>query len=217
MNQGHEKLQLQYLASQLLSSDAQAQVARCRQELEDSAISFNGPILMAHSIEGNQLWVYESDYAHCCYLREGGDIGISLGSVWCGTIIYNQQGKLLLAKRAAHLHIAPDQWSLPSGGIMEPGETPYEAMLRECSEELGPRALSSVSEFNYLGYSVSEEPQGVGMIWHGMLEDTSHLAPDPNEISELAWYSPNELPEDLKPDIYPILRMWLSSKTQRNS
>lgn len=41
----------------------------------------------------------------------------------------------LLALRSAYVHV-PDVWSLP-GGAIERGETPEQAAVRECTEELG--------------------------------------------------------------------------------
>ena len=47
-------------------------------------------------------------------------------------VFTNQEGKVLLLKAT----YGEKGWGLP-GGSLEPGETIHEALLRECSEELG--------------------------------------------------------------------------------
>lgn len=46
--------------------------------------------------------------------------------------IFNEQGQVLLLKQS----YGDNRWGLPGGGV-EPGETIYEAIRRECLEELG--------------------------------------------------------------------------------
>jgi 8-oxo-dGTP diphosphatase len=53
-------------------------------------------------------------------------------------VLFDKTGRVLLLKRAnvgrdASLH---GKWGFP-GGKIEPGEAPYDALLRECAEELG--------------------------------------------------------------------------------
>jgi 8-oxo-dGTP pyrophosphatase MutT (NUDIX family) len=51
--------------------------------------------------------------------------------VGCSAIIFNNEGKFLLTRRADN-----GQWCLPSGGL-EPGESVEEACIREVFEETG--------------------------------------------------------------------------------
>jgi 8-oxo-dGTP pyrophosphatase MutT (NUDIX family) len=51
--------------------------------------------------------------------------------VGCSAIIFNNEGKFLLTRRADN-----GQWCLPSGGL-EPGESVEEACIREIFEETG--------------------------------------------------------------------------------
>lgn len=46
--------------------------------------------------------------------------------------IFNEQGQVLLLRQS----YGDNRWGLPGGGV-EPGETIYEAIQRECLEELG--------------------------------------------------------------------------------
>lgn len=50
--------------------------------------------------------------------------------------LHQQQWCFLITRRALHLRHHPGQLSFP-GGRIEPGETPWQAALRELSEEVG--------------------------------------------------------------------------------
>jgi 8-oxo-dGTP diphosphatase len=47
-----------------------------------------------------------------------------------------RRGGLVLAAQRAHPPALAGQWEFP-GGAVEPGETPEQAIVRECREELG--------------------------------------------------------------------------------
>ena len=53
--------------------------------------------------------------------------------VVCGILIWND--KILIGKRKPDNPNFPDKWELP-GGKVEPGETDYDAIVREFKEEL---------------------------------------------------------------------------------
>jgi mutator protein MutT len=89
-----------------------------------------------------------------------------------------RNGRVLMARRAPHRKAYPGRWSFP-GGHLEPGETPDEALLRECREEIriSPtkfRFVISISDPNvpdsdpavYHMYAVAEwtggEPEPIG-------------------------------------------------------
>ena len=55
--------------------------------------------------------------------------------------VVQRDGRLLMIQRALDLQRAPGQWGLP-GGLLEPGETPAQAALRELEEELGLKGRS---------------------------------------------------------------------------
>ena len=66
-------------------------------------------------------------------------------------LIHDERGRLLLQEKSSG-----EGWSLPAG-IIEPGEAPHEAVVREAREETGlvvkPRAIAGVfggREFRYV-------------------------------------------------------------------
>jgi len=48
--------------------------------------------------------------------------------------LIEHEGRVLLARRPAHKHLG-GKWEFP-GGKIEPGESPTDALVRECAEEL---------------------------------------------------------------------------------
>jgi 8-oxo-dGTP pyrophosphatase MutT (NUDIX family) len=63
-----------------------------------------------------------------------------------GILLVDAAGSILLQHRDAHAPVAPNQWSMPGGGI-EPGETPEEAAHRELLEETGLRVEWPLTRF----------------------------------------------------------------------
>jgi len=64
-------------------------------------------------------------------------------------LVMNDEGHILLLRRAPISHFAPDKWGFP-GGKIEEGETPLEAAVRETHEEtqLKVRDPRSLGIFN---------------------------------------------------------------------
>lgn len=95
---------------------------------------------------------------------------------------------VLLAHRHPARRWYPDCWDLV-GGHIEPGETPEQAIRRECHEELGVTVtrlrpwpiVSSDPTIEAHGFIVTE--------WHG---DPANRAPD--EHDALAWFPAQALP-----------------------
>lgn len=76
--------------------------------------------------------------------------------------IFIDQGQVLLLRQA----YGDKRWGLPGGGV-EPGETIYEAIRRECLEELG--VAVEVQAFTGLYYH-SEFNSQVGIFRCGIME-----------------------------------------------
>lgn len=98
-----------------------------------------------------------------------------------------RDGRALLAHRHPGRRWYPDVWDLV-GGHIEPGETPEQAVRRECLEEIGvavgalhplPITLTSTT-VRVHAFLVTE--------WTG---EPTNLAPD--EHDDLAWFSPEQM------------------------
>lgn len=118
--------------------------------------------------------------------------------------VIRDSGRVLLARRPEGKAQA-GLWEFP-GGKIEPGETPAEALARECREELAVAI---------------EEPRLLASVVHRYPEKTVRLvlmecrlapgsAPVPQEHQQVAWVTPEQLPAmDLCPadrELLPALR-----------
>lgn len=100
--------------------------------------------------------------------------------------VLRQAERFLLIRRAAVVR-APHQWCFPGGGI-EPGESEADALVREMREELdvvvrpGERIMTQVKH-------------GGGLVLHWWSAElvAGELKPNPAEVAELAWLTPDEV------------------------
>jgi 8-oxo-dGTP diphosphatase len=118
----------------------------------------------------------------------------------CGSVYYansapavegvlERDGKVLLSKRA----IEPRRgyWDLP-GGFLEEGEEPLDGLAREFREETG----LAVRPLEWLGTHL--EPYDnyfvLGLTW--LVEGDGDPQPA-DDAEELAWFGPDELPDEM--------------------
>lgn len=98
-----------------------------------------------------------------------------------------RDGRALLVHRHPRRRWYPDCWDVV-GGHLEPGETPEEALRRECREELG----IDVEAFLPFQMEVSDPDLSMSTFlvtrWRG---DPTNTAPD--EHDDLAWFTADEL------------------------
>ncbi len=97
-----------------------------------------------------------------------------------------EQGRLLTIRRSQFVP-APLLWCLPGGGI-EPGEEESAAVAREFREELG----ADVQPISAVWRSVTAWDVGLAW-WQVRRIELGDLRPDPQEVAEFAWYTPEEL------------------------
>jgi 8-oxo-dGTP pyrophosphatase MutT (NUDIX family) len=98
-----------------------------------------------------------------------------------------RDGRVLLGHRHPLRKNYPDCWDIV-GGHIEPGESPSDAVRRECLEELGididdPQPIPMTVSDGYI-----EMHAFVVTRWSGHPENTA-----PDEHDELRWFEPNEL------------------------
>jgi len=96
-------------------------------------------------------------------------------------------GRWLIVRRADHLERAPGRVGFP-GGIIEPGETHQQAVVREMAEELTLTVTPTCKFWERQG----DVP---GFLLHGWLADVDDfdtLRPDPAEVAEVLWLTPHE-------------------------
>jgi ADP-ribose pyrophosphatase YjhB (NUDIX family) len=102
-------------------------------------------------------------------------------------------GRVLLARRAIEPYLGA--WDLP-GGFVEEHEHPLDALRRELREETGlevePRDFLGVWTDRYGGDSTAQTT--LNLFWSARVTGGEPQAAD--DVSELRWFAPNELPPD---------------------
>lgn len=108
-------------------------------------------------------------------------------------VVLDQEGRILLGRRAGE----PEQgkWDLP-GGFLEEGEHPLDALVRELREETGleiePLELVAIEVDRY--GEGPEAPATLNLYWTARPVSGRLEAAD--DVSELRWFHPAELPAD---------------------
>lgn len=126
-------------------------------------------------------------------LREG--IGHQL--LWLpgvSGVVIDDDGRLLLGRRADNA-----LWAVVSG-ILEPGEEPARAIVREVLEETGVSveviALTAVSTTETVEYPGGDLARYLDVcFWCRPTGGEAHVADD--ESTEVAWFAPDAVPHDL--------------------
>jgi 8-oxo-dGTP diphosphatase len=112
-----------------------------------------------------------------------------------GAIIWDEAGRVLLIRRGDGRG-----WSLP-GGIMEPGESVVEAVIREVREETGlqvePVKLIGVysdPEYMHITFSNGDQAHLISSTFECRVLG-GELAPDGDESLEVVFVAPDSLPD----------------------
>lgn len=104
-----------------------------------------------------------------------------------------RDGRVLLVRRGLHKRAFPGAWDLP-GGVVEPGESPAEGLLRELDEELAVEvAADAISPLCEVRVAPAGDPVMLRAwlvhAWHG---EPVNAAPD--EHDDLDWCAIDDLP-----------------------
>lgn len=111
--------------------------------------------------------------------------------------LFDEQGRLLLQRRALSKYHSPGVWSNTCCGHPYPGEAPFAAAARRTYEELGV-SPSLLAEAGTVRYNHPDPASGLveqeyNHLFVGMVQ--SALRPDPEEVGETAFVTPDELTE----------------------
>lgn len=100
-----------------------------------------------------------------------------------------RDGRVLLVHRRPSRRWYPDCWDLV-GGHVERGESPHEAVRRECLEELGIRIHDPRPIAMEVGDPTLDVHAFLVTRWDG---DPANVAPE--EHDDLGWFQPRDLPD----------------------
>ncbi|MCM1110776.1 MAG: NUDIX domain-containing protein [Clostridium sp.] len=107
--------------------------------------------------------------------------------------IVGPDGEIFLQRRSMTKDIQPGRWDTAVGGHVDYGETIGEALRREVSEELGlDLAGRDVVEICRYVFESDRERELVN-VFACVADPGEALTPDPDEISEARFWSPEEI------------------------
>lgn len=110
-------------------------------------------------------------------------------------IIANDEGKVLLQKRAPNMHAWPGCWDSSAAGHVDEGETPETAAYRELQEEIGLEVPLRLERrfYNENKYK-SLRNRTYNYIYKGAFNgEISGLTLQEEEVSEVKWFSVEEI------------------------
>jgi isopentenyl-diphosphate delta-isomerase len=111
--------------------------------------------------------------------------------------LFDDEGRLLLQRRAMGKYHSPGVWSNTCCGHPYPGEPPFVAAARRTAEELGA-APALLREGGTVRYNHPDPASGLveqeyNHLFVGLVHD--QLRPDPGEIGEISFVTPVDLEE----------------------
>jgi 8-oxo-dGTP diphosphatase len=129
----------------------------------------------------------------------------------CAGALVTRDGRLLLVRRAH----TPWRgfWDLP-GGFCGPAEHPEAAAAREVREETGLTVriggILGMWMDRYAPSGPDSEKVTLNIYFHATANGGADAVRDPNEVAEIAWFAPEELPREIAfPGHVPaVLRAW---------
>ncbi|WP_370146571.1 isopentenyl-diphosphate Delta-isomerase [Kitasatospora sp. GAS206B] len=139
------------------------------------------------------------------------DAGVTLGTaekLWAhqqpghlhrafSVFLFDQQGRLLLQRRALGKYHSPGVWSNTCCGHPYPGEPPFVAAARRTAEELGT-APALLCAAGTVRYDLPDEASGlIEREWNHLFVGlmTDDLRPDPAEVEDTRFVTAGELKE----------------------
>jgi 8-oxo-dGTP diphosphatase len=114
----------------------------------------------------------------------------------CAGVLVTRDGSLLLVRR--DLDPWRGTWDIP-GGFCDKGEHPHETAVRELREETGLDVVVGPLLGMWMDTYGERDPPEVtlNMYFLGRMARESDEAQLSAEVSEVAWFAPDELPRDL--------------------
>ena len=111
-------------------------------------------------------------------------------------IIRNAEGKILLQKRAdPDVPTADGKWELP-GGKINPGETPEDAIVRECREETG-YTVALTRKIRASRNQTWEKKDGSKLLTHAICFEARPIEEGPRpfdaKVSDVRWFTEDEI------------------------
>ncbi|HXY53167.1 MAG TPA: NUDIX domain-containing protein [Nitrospirota bacterium] len=120
-------------------------------------------------------------------------VGIDYIGVGVGAVIFDEKGRIFLAKRGAEARNERDQWEFP-GGSVEFGETLVHALVREIAEEYGLE-IKVEKLLDVVDHIIPYENQHwVSPVYIcRVMGGTPHIR-EPLKCDEIGWFGLDQIP-----------------------
>ena len=105
-------------------------------------------------------------------------------------LVFNRKGEVLLQKRSMHKDTFPNTWDSTVSGHVDSGENYDQSVIRESNEEMGIK-FDSVPDRMFKIAACEETDQE--FCWVYCHHHDGPFFPNEDEISEVKWFSPEEL------------------------
>lgn len=117
--------------------------------------------------------------------------------------VINSKNQVLLQKRSAKKKLWPNTWDITAGGHVDAGEFGFQAIIRECKEELGIELTKN--DITFIGATTSVNEKGDIINKHfnefyivNAEVDINKLELQEDETSEVKWVEKEEIVERIK-------------------
>jgi 16S rRNA (adenine1518-N6/adenine1519-N6)-dimethyltransferase len=125
----------------------------------------------------------------------------------------DEDGNILLQRRAAHMRLYPNCWDHSAAGHVDDGNSYDEAAEREVAEEIGVTgvALEPVASYPTNGEFEGRILHRFNRLYRVHLKKSTKFHIEEDEVGEVRWFSPAELhdlvhnhPEQCTPDLVQV-------------
>lgn len=118
-----------------------------------------------------------------------------------GVLVRNAAGDIYVHRRTTTKDVFPGRYDFMAGGVVAAGEDPYDAVVRELSEELGINGaeLEKLPEGDYADDFTRYRAYLYTCVWDGPIRH------QPEEIDWGTWMPPAELLERLDDPDWPFV------------
>lgn len=113
-------------------------------------------------------------------------------------VIRDENGDFLLQKRSMQKPLYPGRWTNAASGHVDEGETYEIAAPRELKEEIGVDVpLTFVGKFLVQRKDDDKTINQFNGVFEGKISQGKELTLQPEEVSEVKWFSPKDLRESI--------------------